>query len=132
MQKKIQLLAILLAILSVLTAGCATYEIAKDFNKQKIETTDATPIASIHADNFGYYLFNSIPLITGDTKNVNSFCVFKNTVTVKPVIAMLTEKAKELGATRTTNIKTNVEQTGVIGLWIFWYRGVQASGNAVK
>ena len=131
MQRNMMKLFFIIAIATVLTAGCTCVELTKNFNGQLTEVTDAKPVAHINVDNYGYYLFNTIPLITGDTKN-NSFKLFQDTVQVNSVVDRLTTESKKLGASKTTNIKTSVEETGLITLGIFWYKGVQASGNAIK
>ncbi len=131
--KRIVMEVFLLGISFTLLTGCATTEVGENFNGQFIETKNNTPVAHIHADCYGYYLFNCIPLITGDPENPPyGFKIFKNTVKVKPVIKLLTKASKNLGATRITDIKTNIENTGAYSFWIFWYKDIQASGNAVK
>ena len=67
--KKVKRILIVLMGLSVfmLISACATYQVSKDFNGQQVEATDstATSIAYIHAKNYGYYLFNVVPLLSG-------------------------------------------------------------------
>jgi hypothetical protein len=130
-QEKAIKLFVVIAVFIILMVGCTNVEIAKKFDGQLTEVTDSLPVAHINVDNYGYYLFNCIPLISGNTKNASTR-LFTDTVRVEPVVARLTAEANRLGASKTTNIKTSVEESGIITLWIFWYRGVQASGNAIK
>ena len=131
MYKKIILLVLLTGILLLLSA-CTSVEVGNKLNQQKITIGEETPIAHIYANCFGYYLFNCIPLVTGDTEDPNSFCMFEHTVKAENVVELLTKEAKKRGATRVIDITSQEEQTGWFSMWISWYRNVQVSGNAVK
>lgn len=118
----------------MLISACATYQISKDFNGQQIEASDSgsTPIAYIHAKNYGYYLFNVIPLISGDCEKVGSTRWFTDNVNPHNSVDILTKKARELGAAKVVNIATTHRESGAFTFWVFWYRGAQSSGTAVK
>lgn len=118
----------------MLISSCATYQVSKDFNGQKVEADNsgAVPVAYIHAKNYGYYLFNTVPLISGDCEKVDSTSWFTDNVNPENSINLLTKKAKELGATNVTDISSTYRASGMYTLWIFWYRGAQSSGTAVK
>jgi hypothetical protein len=53
-------------------------------------------------------------------------------VTEEAVVQMVTRTSKELGATKTTDLVSRFDSTGLRTLFIFWYFNVQVSANAVK
>ncbi len=130
-QIKLIFIAMVLSSLTILSS-CSTIERGKKLNGQSLEDAPSQSIAHVNADIFGYYLFNTVPLITGDPNNPFSTKIFVNTVKPETVVSMLTNESKKIGASKTTNIKVEMEETGVMTLWIFWYKDAQASGNAIK
>ncbi|MBU4198935.1 MAG: hypothetical protein KKG09_07405 [Verrucomicrobia bacterium] len=62
----------------------------------------------------------------------NSFALFRDTVTEQAVVDMVTKKSRELGATKTTDLVSRTDSTGLQTLFTIWYYSVQVSGNAVK
>lgn len=134
MKKSEYFLVAISAVLIIVLAGCAHTHSSKSFNGQLTEVTDDKPVAHIHADIFGYYLFNKYPIVVGNPYSKWGFSLFTDTVTTEDCVYMLTQRAEEMNADKVTNIKTNIENTGAVGycFWIFWYKDVQASGNAVK
>lgn len=123
---------LMIPLVGLWLAGCASVHVVQDLNGQQLTTTGETPIAHVNGDNFGYYLFGLIPLIAGDPADTNSFALFRNTVTEKAVVEMVTRKSKELGATKTTDLTSYANSTGLQTLFTVWYYSVQVSGNAVK
>ena len=123
---------LLIPLAGLLLAGCASVHVVQSLNDQKLTSTGEDPVAHLNGDNFGYYLFGVVPLIAGDPADTNSFTLFKNTVTENAVVDMVTKKSKELGATKTTDLVSRTDSTGLQTLFTVWYRSVQVSGNAVK
>ncbi len=127
-----KIIAMPLAICTIaLISACATVKTGNDFSKQPIVLDNTKAIAQINANNYGYYLFSFIPIITGNPRNANSFSLFKNQVTVGKVTEMLTRRSKILGGKRTINMQSTILWTGRFSLWIFWLKEVQVSGNAM-
>jgi hypothetical protein len=122
----------IIPLLGCLLAGCSTVAVIKDVNGQQLTTGGETTIAHLNGNNYGYYLFGWIPLIAGDTSKTNSWVLFKDTVTEEAVVQMVTRTSKELGATKTTDLVSRFDSTGLRTLFIFWYFNVQVSANAVK
>ena len=58
--------------------------------------------------------------------------LFTDNVSLKNSVELLTKKAKELGAANVIDISSTYRASGMYTLWIFWYRGAQSSGTAVK
>lgn len=123
---------LMLPLMMLLLTGCASVHVVQDLNDQKLTSTGETPIAHLNGDNYGYYLFGLVPLIAGDPADTSRFALFRNTVTEQAVVAMVTKKSKELGATKTTDLVSRSDSTGLQTLFTVWYHSVQVSGNAVK
>ena len=121
-----------LPLVGLLLAGCASVTVNKDLNGQQLTTTGEKPIAHLHGDIYGYYLFGLWPLFTGDPANDNRMAWFRDTVTEKDAVDMVTKKSQEIGATKTTDLSSRTDSTGLNTLFLVWYYDVQVSGNAVK
>ena len=135
MKKLKRIISVALAFSAVmLVSSCATYQVSEDFKGQQVETvnTGAVPVAYIHAKNYGYYLFNIVPLISGDCEKIGSTSFFTDNVNPKNSVDLLTKKAKELGSSKVIDIASTQRESGKYTLWVFWYRGAQSSGTAVK
>ena len=125
--KKIMLLLSIVTV-GLLASACASVEVVKgpDLSHQQIANSGST-LAHLDAQNFGIYLF-SIPLLTGATDSVGSIAVFKDTVNVPSMMPILTSKSKQLGATKTLDLASQYQVSGLI----FYVRQVNISGNAVR
>jgi uncharacterized protein YceK len=114
----------------VVLAGCASINTAgkSDLNGQKL-TLDkkAKNIVHINADNWGLY-FLWFPLLTGSTVNIGNIAILKDNVQISKVVALVTAKGKELGATNVVDLKSSRGSSG----FLFNFKQVQVSGNAVK
>jgi hypothetical protein len=130
--KKLIFYCSILVVVSI--TSCTSYDVADlpSLNGQKIETTNAEPIAHINTDLYGYYLFNVWPIITADPRASAGFALFTDTISEENAVYAMTLKAKELGANKVTNIKSTFDNTGVFTLFISWYKSYQVSGNAIK
>lgn len=84
----------ILATLILTLCGCASIDISHK---------GAT---MIEIENTGWYLFNVIPIASGDpTKpNENSYCLFKDTVTLENNMMMLKNAMKHEGPVKAVNI----------------------------
>ncbi|MEI7437262.1 MAG: hypothetical protein WCL16_10720 [bacterium] len=123
---------LMIAIAGLLLTGCASVDVCKTLNNQQLTTTGEKNIAHLHGDIYGYYLFGLWPLFTGDPADSKRIAWFKDTVTEEAAVDMLTKKSMELGATKTTDLTSKTDSTGLNTLFLVWYYDVQASGNAVK
>ena len=123
---------LIIPLVGLLLAGCASVNVARDLNNQKLTATGETPIAHMSGDVYGYYLFGIWPLVTGDPANSKRMAWFRDTVTETAAVGMVTKKSQELGATKTTDLTSLTDSTGIKTLFLVWYYDVQVSGNAVK
>ena len=116
----------------LLLTGCASVNVSRDLNNQQLTATGETPVAHMSGDIYGYYLFGIWPLVTGDPANTQKMAWFRDTVTENAAVGMVTKKSRELGATKTTDLTSFTDSTGMKTLFLVWYYDVQVSGNAVK
>jgi hypothetical protein len=127
---KSHMFVLAVALLAVLVAGCASVDTGKKLNGVDL-ASGGTDIAHVNAESWGIYFLPMFPLLTGDTSSVaGGMAVLSDTCKVEPVVDMATKAAKELGAKRLDDLVSN--RTSI---WIppfFWYKSVQASGNAIK
>ena len=85
--------------------------------------------------NYGYYLFNCIPLCSGGSSN-NSFELFSDKVSLKEVMNSFNEQCKELKVSEFSNLQTEKNSTCFFD-WcpvtstfgIYWYKEIQLSAT---
>ena len=127
--KKLMLLAAAVVTLA-LVQGCSSVQVADDLNGQKIATA-GTNVAHIYGNNWGIYCL-SIPIVGGSTEKPGVTVWGKDTVNVKAVTDMVTDKSKALGGTSTLDLKSNTSSFWIMPTFVCFYRDVEVSGNAVK
>ena len=130
----VRFFAVLVLFLSL--AGCAAVTVvgAEKLNDQQL-TPDAEPIAHIRTDNWGYYLFRYIPIVSGNLKRPTAIqwpVFFRNVVTEEKVVEALTRKSEELGADVTTDLRSRDRSEWIPYSLIFWLMEFEASGNASR
>ncbi len=120
-------------ISAALFAGCATMYVvpAEDLNDQQF-VKGATPVAHINVNVWGWYLFKYIPLYVGNL-DPEGPVLFSDNVALDRIIEELTEKAKSLGATQVTDLRSR-DKSGVLIpiVPLIWLNEVEVSGNASK
>lgn len=90
-----------LALLLLLCAvGCASVQTTRAFNGVKVDN-GYTPLATVSIENTGWFLFNCIPLGSGnpDRPNYTDWHIFRNTVTLDNNMKMLDATMTLHGAT---------------------------------
>lgn len=93
----------------------------------------------IHVSNYGYYLFNSIPLGSGSASNIGSTKLFSDDANLDDVQAYLSRYAEENNYIL-TEVQPTITSTcqfsaiPFIGstLGLFWYREVQISATLIE
>ena len=100
----------------------------------KIVSLDGTT-QQILVTNYGYYLFNWIPLGSGGEEN-NSFSLFSDHVNLDSAMKSFNEECKKLGAVEIANVQAKPFSTCYFS-WIpyfgttfglYWYKEIQVSG----
>ena len=92
---------------------------------------DSVPVAHIRADNWGWYLFNFIPLIAGNAADPGVPAFFSHTVRLGPLVEVVMRRSQELGATVTDLQSTNKSGWKPYTL-ILWIREVEITANASR
>lgn len=117
----------------IFLTGCATTEVSTQFN-DNITAESNTPVATIFAENYGYYLFGYLPICAGNPNkpNVNTMSLFEDTVTIENNGKMINYEAQKLGATSLADIRHSTNWTGGFSLWIIWKQVLTSNAFAVK
>ena len=120
-------------ISAALLAGCATMHVvpAEDLNDQQF-VKGATPVAHINANVWGWYLFKHIPLYVGNL-DPEGPVLFSDNVALDRIVEDVTEKAKSLGATQVTDLRSRDNSGLLIPIVpLIWLNEVEVSCNASK
>ncbi len=112
--------------------GCVTIEVIppEHLSDQQL-TGETVPVAHIRADNWGWYLFKQIPLVTGNVEHKWFPSFFSHTVRLEPLVEEVTRRSRELGATITELHSTDKSSWKVI-TFILWIRELEISANASR
>ncbi len=123
-----------LFLLSILIlTGCATTEVSTDFNT-KTSVENSEPLGVILAENYGYYLFGVLPIVTGspDKPNEVSLTLFEDTATIENNQKMLNLEAEKLNAETLTDVHHHTYWTGGFSFWIIWKQVLSSNALAIK
>ena len=134
---------LVLAALAAFFSGCISVEKSRKtvFERLPVEGTPGTPEEHIHVSNYGYYLFNSIPIFCGDASKggTGNTVFFRDDVTLAKMQNVLLEEASRKSdsiieiqpKTSSTCFFSVIPYVGNT-LGIFWYKEVQISAVMVK
>ena len=116
------------------TSGCATVETVPidQLNQQQL-AANATPVAHIYVNNWGWYLFKYIPFLTGNVNRpgVPRWPVFgTDNVKVDVLVHKVTETSKKMGATLTSDLRTRDRSYWMPWTLVFWLEEIEVSANA--
>jgi hypothetical protein len=107
--------------LGVCLSGCATIKLARNFEGLRVDG-GAKPVATVAIENYGYYLFGYIPLITGEPRYPNApVCtLFNDTVTSQNNMMMLAKTAHKVGGRKVSHVRVYEDWTGSFSFWLVW------------
>lgn len=102
-------------------SGCATVKTARNFEGLRVDG-GAKPVATVSIENYGYYLFGLIPLITGEPRYPNApLCaLFSDTVTSQNNMLMLSKTAQKYGGKKVSHLRVYEDWTGSFSFWLIW------------
>ena len=114
--------------IAAVLCGCATTEVSTVF-KDGLNEGGGKPVAVVHAENYGYYLFSVFPLFAGDPdeQNANTMTFFSDTVTLENNRKMIQREAEKLGAKKIGDVRNSIDWTGSFSLWIVWRQVLSSS-----
>ena len=120
----------------LMLGGCATLTVvpAERLEEQRL-TQAAEPVAHIYAANWGWYLFKSIPIITGSLSRpgVPSWPVlFSDEVRIDALVQKVSAESKRHGGTVLTDLRTRDRSFWVPPLLIFWLNEFEVSANSSR
>lgn len=124
------------ALLLLFAVGCAhtsTLDWEKPYPGQRSSTGNPV-VYNLKAVNRGMFLFNCIPLWSGDagSPNQHEYDLLMDTVTRPKVRKMMELHLKKMGADKVEDLKFSTSSAGAFSLWIIWRRTAIAEGVAVK
>ena len=127
----------------MLTAGCVSVQRAGRVvpTGTTIQGTEGTPDEHVHVSNFGYYLFNCIPLFCGNTAQDQrgNTIWFSDEVTLEKTQDIMLDEVRSRKC-QVTEIQPQVKSTCFFGaipyvgttFGIVWYKEVQMSAMLVR
>lgn len=123
--------------------GCFNFELAKtpEFTQKRLLGNDGMPIAHCITSNYGWYLFNCIPLITGNASPDAwwPWVMFRNDVTLDKLQDRLVTASQRM-KTDIVDLEVSYVDTCMISipsvkinttLGILWYKELQLSADFV-
>lgn len=130
-----KILKIILLVSSLLLVSCTSVTKTSPQSNPQISGQDGQS-QQIMITNYGYYLFNCIPLASGSYAD-GSFEMFSDKVNLPSVTKSFSDQCKELGVTKISNVQ--IEKTSTCFFdWapilsstfgIYWYKEIQLSAS---
>jgi hypothetical protein len=116
-----------------LTVGCATVDVVGPEHLHGHQfASGAKPVAHIYADNWGWYLFKYIPIVTGNLDNPGRPQwprFFTDNVKVNLLVDKVTEEGQKLGASVVTDLRVRDRSSYQPLTLIFWLNEYEVSAN---
>jgi hypothetical protein len=124
------------SILLLTLGGCATLTVVpKEQLAEQRLTSGAEPVAHIYADNWGWYLFKYIPIITGSLARpgVPAWpALFSDQVRIDALVQKVSEESQKRGGTVLTDLRTRDRSYWVPQTLIFWLNEFEVSANSSR
>ncbi len=113
--------------------GCATVTMvpADQLHDQRFEP-DATPIGHIYVDNWGFYLFKYIPIVTGNLESSGTLRLprlFSDTVRIELLVEKVAREAQRRNGTILTDLRTRDRSYWLPYFLVFWLNEFEVSAN---
>ena len=134
MMKQVMIPAVLTAMI-LAVAGCNTSMMTMEPPApEQTASSGAKVVQNLKARNWGLFLFDSIPLFSGNPwrPNRRDYYFFENRVDEKYMDIMMRDRAKQLKADGVADMKIQERSTGFFSLWIIWRRSITATAVAVE
>ncbi|MCI1278993.1 MAG: hypothetical protein LKG23_08425 [Nitrospira sp.] len=113
--------------------GCASVHIVppSKLHEQQL-APGAKPIAHVYVDCWGIYLFQMVPLITGNIDGSGlglPFHLFTDSVRVDAVVERASGEAQRQGGTLLTDLQTRDRSYWIAWTLLFWLKEFEVSAN---
>lgn len=126
-----------LGALLLFLAGCVGGQTAVARIMPPLEgqtASDGSPVvANLMVENRGVYLFNWLPIWSGNPNrpNLRKYHLFRDSMRPIHMRFMLETATAKAGAGRYLDQKTATEESGAFSLWLFWNRTTRSTAVAV-
>ena len=125
---------IALLFAAALFVGCTSVSTTPQTDTPQISGLENSPYRQMMLTNYGYYLFNWIPLFSGGDGE-NSFALFSDTVNLKSAMRTFAEKCRTMNADEVADLQTSEKSTCFLSwvpyigtsLGLYWYKEIQVS-----
>lgn len=126
-------LAMVLACGLLAAPGCASVHSvpSSQLHEQQL-APGAKPIAHVYVDCWGIYLFQVLPLITGNIDGSGlglPFHLFTDSVRVDAVVERASGEAQRRGGTLLTDLQTRDRSYWIAWTLLFWLKEFEVSAN---
>ncbi len=135
MNKYKKFLKIILALMPITLASCTSVTNSKPQKSPRISGIANSNAEQIMITNYGYYLFNCIPLGSGSTDN-NSFELFSDKVNLTEAMRTFNKECEKRGATQIANLQADKNSTCFFSWFkfattfgVYWYKEIQISAT---
>ncbi len=125
----------LLAVLLLVLAGCRTMKLEATPAIDGETLPDGRPITyRFKAENWGLFLFNWLPVATGNPNrpNAGDYYMGSDWLHPSPIKAQIRKEARHLKAGEVEFTEQTERETGMFSLWLVWLRVIQVNAVAVK
>lgn len=123
-------------LLAAVLVGCRTSEVTYITPPEPTYTDDGMQVtAYLVGSNYGYYLFDCIPLFVGnpDRPNTKDYHVlFEDRLSELHNEEMLNKFARQVKLGKVRDVTHERRSSGVSTLWIVWTNSISSKGIAVK
>lgn len=127
-------LKLILLLSFALLCGCTSVNYSASHKKGTVESIDGA-YKRILITNYGYYLFNSIPLGSGGDAE-DSFSLFTDNVNLNAAMDMFNAECKKNNVTEVSDLQVEKTETCYFSwapwgttLGIYWYKEIQISAT---
>lgn len=131
--KNILLILLVTSCISFLS-GCTSITYTDTTNTPQIDKQSQSAYKEILITNYGYYLFNTLPLGSGGLTD-GSFSLFKDNVNLDKAMQALKDECKKNEINNFSNIQVSQKSTCTFGwvpylgttLGLYWFKEIQIS-----
>lgn len=124
-----------IGMLLLATAGCATAT-SRTFvaSEEQFAPEGYRAVANAEAVNYGYFLFNFIPIVSGNDgrPNTNDYRFFANRVRPSRNQRMLEKALARYDVDVVANVQHHSESYGAFSLWTLWCRRIESSAVGLR
>lgn len=126
--------SLVILLLSVVFSGCTGVNYSEPHEGAIVENADGK-YKRILITNYGYYLFNAIPLGSGGHED-DSFSLFSDNVSLETAMEIFNAECEKYNVTEVSDLQVQRTETSFFSwaplgttLGIYWYKEIQISAT---